>query len=208
MNASDLGATTGEVVSHANGPGSGLPARATPATGVRSVAAHVRHPWTGLRAIDLAVHIPRGDVSEPDLEAGVAIINHAMGEVGMLSQVGGSLDWLMNRRMRRVHISLVTRDGQTTIAAHEALAPLAGVVYGGIVAGVGLFGIGWVGFILGLHAFHSVPIALGAWSGLVAVTCAAARWTYARVVARRVRQLDSLLDQLRGRLKGDGLPDP
>jgi len=129
-----------------------------------------------------------------------------MGEVGVHSQVGGSVDWLCNSRMRKVHISIVSRDGRTTIRAHEKLASLAGAVFGGIVGGIGVFGIGWIGFIVGLNTFHSMPIALGAWGALVAASYTVARPIHAAVVARRQRQLQQVVGELGEHLAGNAAP--
>jgi len=152
--------------------------------------------------IDLTVQVAREQVTESELEAAVARIHWAMGQAGAMSHVGGSLNWLANSRTRKVHVSIVTRDGRTTIQAHEKLIPLAGAIYGAAVGGVGVFGLGWTGFIIGINTLHSLPIALGLWGTLVAASWGAARMIYSKLVARRQRQLGALVADI-----GQGLQD-
>ncbi len=154
------------------------------------------------REIDVTAEVARGNVTESELEAAVTHIRQTLGQVGVVSHVGGSLNWLANGRARKLHISLLTRGGQTTIEAHEKLAPLAGVIYGGGVWGVGVFGLGWLAFIVGLNTLHSTPIALGLWGTMVAASWGATRAIYTRLVARRQRQLGSLVEDI-----GRGLAD-
>jgi hypothetical protein len=152
--------------------------------------------------IELTVQVARGQVTESELEAAVASIHRAMGQAGAISHVGGSLNWLANTRTRKVHVSIVTRDGRTTIQAHEKLTPLAGAIYGAGVGGVGVFGLGWSGFIVAINTLHSLPIAVGLWSTLVAASWGAARMVYSKLAARRQRQLGALVADI-----GQGLQD-
>ena len=148
------------------------------------------------REIDLTVEVPRANVSETELEAVVTHIRRTLGQMGVISHVGGSLNWLTNSRTRKVYVSLVTRDGRTTIQAQEKLAALAGVVYGVGVWGVGVFGIGWTAGIIALNTLHSTPIAVGLWGTLVAASWGAAHAVYRRLAARRQRQLGSLIEEI------------
>jgi hypothetical protein len=159
--------------------------------------------WTGAPAeIDIGLQLPVDHLSETDLEAGVELIHRTMGEAGILSRVGGSVDWLCNRRLRKVHISIVTRDSRTIIRAREQLGPLAATLFGGIVGWIGVCGIGWVGFIVGLNTFHSMPIGLAAWGTIAAASYAVTRPIYTAIAGRRASQLRQVVAELAERLGG------
>ncbi len=166
---------------------------ALPARPDRGTLSLWRKPPSG---IDLTVQVPRADVTENELEATVTRINRTLGQSGVISHVGGTLNWLANSRTRKVHISVVARDGRTTIQAHENLAALAGLVYGAGVWGVGVFCLGWTGFIVGINTLHSIPVALGLFGTMVAASWGATRAIYTHLVARRQRQLGSLIQDI------------
>ena len=159
----------------------------------RSTLSLWRKPPSG---IDLTVQVPRADVTENELEASVTRINRTLGQSGVISHVGGTLNWLANSRTRKVHISVVARDGRTTIQAHENVAALAGLVYGAGVWGVGVFCLGWTGFIVGINTLHSIPVALGLFGTMVAASWVGARAIYTHLVGRRQQQLGSLIEDI------------
>ena len=202
MTAADLGGTTNAVKPETQPPGNHGALVARSAGGTLSVW---RKPPSEL---DLTVEVARGNVTESELEAAVTHIRRTLGQVGVVSHVGGSLNWLANRRARKLHISLLTRGDHTTIEAHEKLAPLAGAIYGGGVWGVGVFGLGWLTFIVGLNTLHSTPIAFGLWGTMVAASWGATRAIYTRLLARRQQQLGSLIEDIGRGLAGRTLqPD-
>jgi hypothetical protein len=182
----------------------GTPRGVTPASAQQSRGAVTAYPGSATLSlwrkppsgIDLTVQVPRPDVTENELEAAVTRIHRALGQAGVISHVGGTMNWLANSRTRKVHISVVTREGRTTIQAHEKLAPLAAAVYGVGVWGVGVFCLGWTSFIVGINTLHSTPLALGLFGTMVAASWGGTRAIYTHLVARRQRQLGSLIEDI------------
>jgi serine/threonine-protein kinase len=79
----------------------------------------------------------QGEMPERDFDLMVDIIGRAMNDAGTATTVGRSLKWASTDRQRKVQVSVLVRDGRTTIYVGERLKDLIGALYGGIIGGGG-----------------------------------------------------------------------
>lgn len=103
--------------------------------------------WLGGRsaiAYEATVH---GEMPERDFDLLVEEIRRALNDNGVVSVVGRSLNWTSADKQRKVQISVLVRDGRTTIYVGERLKDLIGAIYGGVIGGGGG---GTVGPIMGI----------------------------------------------------------
>jgi serine/threonine protein kinase len=144
--------------------------------------------------------IVEGELDEGDYGMMVEEIRTMLKEVGMVSQLGRSFTWTLNKgtngtRNLEVAVS-VHRSGRTRILVQENLNNLIGAIWGGVGGGMGGGGLGPIlgGVFGGLHwpnvaAFFIIP----AW---LTLTYATARSTYYHVAKGRTRDLGELADKL------------
>ena len=144
--------------------------------------------------------IVEGELDEGDYGVLVEEIRILMKEVGMVSQLGRSFTWTLNKgtngtRNLEVAVS-VHKTGRTRILVQENLNNLIGAVWGGIGGGMGGGGMGPImgGLFGGLHlpgiaAAFVVP----AW---LTLTYATARASYHHLVKGRTRDLENLANKL------------
>jgi hypothetical protein len=93
--------------------------------------------WLGGRsaiAYEATVH---GEMPERDFDLLVEEIRRALNDNGVVSVVGRSLNWTSADKQRKVQISVLVRDGRTTIYVGERLKDLIGAIYGGVIGGGG-----------------------------------------------------------------------
>lgn len=88
-----------------------------------------------------------GEMPERDFDLMADIISRALNDAGNASSVGRSLKWVSTDRQRKVQVSVLVRDGRTTIYVGERLKDLIGALYGGIIGGGGG---GMLGPVMGL----------------------------------------------------------
>ncbi|HEY1551071.1 MAG TPA: hypothetical protein VGG28_24750 [Kofleriaceae bacterium] len=117
----------------------------------------------------------------------------AMGRSELLST---SMMWTREAGDRGVRpnqtVTVVVRDGATTLQVTDQLGALAGAIYGGVGGGVGGGGLA-VPIVLSAAAPMLAPVILGAWfAGAFGLT----RALYKRAVRRRATQLQALFDAL------------
>jgi hypothetical protein len=138
----------------------------------------------------------------------IDIIRRTLGEAGNVSAVGRSLSWTATGS-RKVQISVLVRDGRTTIHVLEKLKDLAGGLFGGIIGGGGGGSMGPM-LGVGMGALHSPLAAVGLVIGMFGVAYTTARTIYTRLVRKRrdtLEQLSKLLaDQARKSLAPLPLP--
>jgi hypothetical protein len=123
-------------------------------------------------------------------------IREITGDPGRTQLLGSSLTWLGSRGekapgMYRV-VTVVVRDGMTTLSVTDRLGGLAGAIYGGVGGG-----LGGGGLILPVLAALAVPplipvFVLGWLGGVFAGT----RAIYLRIARRRAIALQQLFDTL------------
>ncbi|MEK7401106.1 MAG: serine/threonine-protein kinase [Gemmatimonadota bacterium] len=141
-----------------------------------------------------------GEIAEADYPVLVEEIRRMLGEVGVVSQLGRSFTWSLNRGssgITMIEIGVAIRNGRTRIMAQENLGQLIGAIFGGLGGGLGGGGLGPVmGVALGTTpllvpaaGFFIVP----AWLGIV---YSIARFTYSRSVKARATKLGNLTDRL------------
>lgn len=98
--------------------------------------------WLGGRhAIAFESTVP-GEMPERDFDLLVEEIRRALNDNGVVSVVGRSLSWNSSDKQRKVQISVLVRDGRTTIYVGERLKDLIGAIYGGVIGGGGGGSIG------------------------------------------------------------------
>ncbi len=118
------------------------------------------------------------------------------GAMGRSELLTSSLMWTRNSGQSGAGpnqmVTVVVRDGATTLQVTDQLAALAGAIYGGIGGGVGGGGLA-VPIALSAAAPPFAPLILGAWfAGMFGLT----RALYKRGVRRRAAQLQALFDAL------------
>jgi serine/threonine-protein kinase len=148
----------------------------------------------GHSAIAFEATVP-GEMPERDFDLMVDIIGRAMNDAGTASIVGRSLKWASTERQRKVQISVLVRDGRTTIFVGERLKDLIGGLYGGIIGGVGG---GTLGPILGV-AFESLSMPLliaPAVLATVGTSFGIARYFLRRTTRSRSAVLSALTERL------------
>jgi serine/threonine protein kinase len=151
--------------------------------------------WLG-GALNIAyeVQVP-GEAPDRDFDILIEIIRRQMGEVGTVSTIGRSLSWSTTSKYRQVSVSVVPRNGRTTIRVDERLTNLAGGLFGGIVGGAG-GGSAGAAMGVGFGALHSALAAFGMWGVGIAGSYFLARSIFSSQRQSRERQLGTLVDQL------------
>ena len=138
--------------------------------------------------------IPR-EARSDDFEVLVAIIRKEMGDPGNISTLGRSLVWSAQGSQRKIVVSVVPRDGNTTIRVDERLGPLAGALFGGIVGGAG-GGSAGLAMGIGASAFHSVVIGMGLWGVGILTSYVAARTFFRRTREKRASKLRAMVETM------------
>ncbi|MEO7104158.1 MAG: serine/threonine-protein kinase [Gemmatimonadaceae bacterium] len=141
-----------------------------------------------------------GEVTPDEFGLLVDTIQRSFGELGQVGTLGRSLVWTSQGSQRKIHVSVIPRQGRTTIRVTESQRHLAGGLYGGIVGGFG-GGFGAPSLAIGINVFHSVPLALGMMAGTVAVAYGVARTIFVGVTKRRVGGIDRLIATLKAQIE-------
>ncbi len=155
--------------------------------------------WLGAATnIEFEAVVP-GEMSDADFDLLADTIRRRMEQAGAVSAVGRSLTWTSLARQRTVHVSVVSRNGKTTIRAAENLESLSrrarilGFVGGGyLTAGI-------MGSVVPLAAGHgplTVVAALG--TGLLAFggVLTAGRYSFQRSARKRKARLNGVVEEL------------
>ena len=156
--------------------------------------------WLGGRsaiAFEATVH---GEMPERDFDLMVEEIRRALNDNGVVSVVGRSLNWTSADKQRKVQISVLVRDGRTTIYVGERLRDLIGAIYGGVIGGGGG---GTMGPIMGITMgalnmpFLVPPMILTT----VLSAFGIARYSLQRVTKSRSKVLQELTQRLADRAR-------
>jgi eukaryotic-like serine/threonine-protein kinase len=142
------------------------------------------------------------EVGAEDLEVLALMIQRAIGDPGHVSSLGRSLHWSAAQQQRRLQISIVPRNGRTTIRADERLQPLIGGLFGGIVGGGGGGVGGGVGMPLGIALWHSPLAGLSLFGASVFGAYLTARTLFVSIRGKRERDLADLLDDMAAHIVG------
>ncbi len=158
-------------------------------------------PWTGgPRRVGLERVIP-GELSEAAWEAIVGEVQRSLGMPGFVSKVGRNRTWSALSQtgnagtQRHVTVTATVHDGNTVLRVDEPLNKLAAALFGGLVGGLGGGGTGiWFG--IGMGVFHSPLAAILSTLAAVSGSYALGRVLFKKAAARRVAELDDLLERL------------
>ncbi|MGH7709751.1 MAG: serine/threonine-protein kinase, partial [Gemmatimonadaceae bacterium] len=112
-------------------------AAVTPQSGVQEGMGSDKNPFLGEATTIALEAVIDGEMRERDFDLMVDIIRRALGDAGNVSAVGRSLSWTSTSSSRKAHVSVLVRDGRTSIYVNERLKDLAGGLFGGIVGGGG-----------------------------------------------------------------------
>ncbi len=168
----------------------------TPAQGIRAGVGEYKNPFLGESTTITYEAVVDGEMRERDFDILVDIIRRTLGDVGSVSAVGRSLSWSAPAASgRRTHISVLVRDGRTSIYVSERLKELAGGLFGGIMGGGGGGMIG-PSIGIGIEALHSPFAAVGMVIGSVSLAYTIARTIFTKIVAKRRRMLQDLTERL------------
>lgn len=136
-----------------------------------------------------------GEMRERDFDLMVDIVRRALGDAGNVSAVGRSLSWSSADKQRKVHVSVLVRDGRTSIYVTERLKDLAGGLFGGIMGGGGGGMIG-PSIGMGVEGLGSGFAAVGIAVGFIGVAYTVARTIFTRIVRKRRETLRQLTEKL------------
>jgi eukaryotic-like serine/threonine-protein kinase len=136
-----------------------------------------------------------GEMPERDYDLVLDIIRREIGEVGQIGSVGRTFSWSVSGRERRMQISVMPRNGKTTIRVDEQLGHDARRTFA-LCMGPGGAGLG--GMLMGsiAAATHEPLLGLGAWVGIAATAYGTARMIFARLVSNRQRKLNDVTTQI------------
>ncbi|MGH7624754.1 MAG: serine/threonine-protein kinase [Gemmatimonadaceae bacterium] len=136
----------------------------------------------------------------------VEIIQRGMADAGHASTLGRSLAWSSSQGQRRLYLSIVPRDGATTIRAEESLASIAGGMFGGILGGGG-GGIG-VPMVAALASNHVLPVVgvAGVAVAIFGTVYGIARTAFTLTARRKQRTLTTVVDRLAAAVRASGSP--
>ena len=170
-------------------------APATPASGVRSGIGEYKNPFLGESTTITYEAIIDGEMRERDFDLMVDIIRRALGDAGTVSAVGRSLSWTTSGSGRKSHVSVLVRDGRTSIYVSERLKDLAGGLFGGIMGGGGGGMIG-PSIGIGIEALGSPLAAVGMVIANVGLAYGIARTIYTKMTGKRRKILGELTERL------------
>jgi serine/threonine-protein kinase len=147
----------------------------------------------GRRFLEFEV-VVEGEMLVDDYDLLVDVIRHGVTEAGTLATVGRSFSWQSDPNKRNVQISVIPRNGKTTIRVSENLKRVLGGLFAGSMGGVG-GGLSPILFSIGLKA-HDAVLGASLLAALMVTTYATARGFFGRTSAAREKELRELADAL------------
>lgn len=148
-----------------------------------------------------------GEMRERDFDLMIDIVRRALGDAGNVSAVGRSLSWSSADKQRKVQVSVLVRDGRTSIYVSERLKDLAGGLFGGIMGGGGGGMIG-PSMGMGIEGLGSPLAAVGIGLGFVGLAYTIARTIFTRIVRKRRETLQGLTEKLAEQARRSVAPVP
>ena len=158
--------------------------------------------WVGApTSITYEVEVPRE--AKPDsFEVLVSIIQRELGDPGHVSTLGRTLTFALMHQQRRLQISIVPRNGRTTIRVDERLSPMIGGIFGGVVGGGGGGGGAGMAMPLAIAVTHSPILGFGAWGATALAAYLSARGIFRHIRSGREKTLVALVHQLADEIAG------
>jgi hypothetical protein len=141
----------------------------------------------------------QGETADADFDLFADTIRRRMEQAGAVSAVGRSLTWTSLARQRTVHISVVSRNGKTTIRAAENMESLgrrSRII--GMVGGAYLT-MGVSAAVVPAMATHGgAGVAAAVATGLVTLSSVlfAARYSFGRSARKRQARLKRVVEEL------------
>ncbi len=153
-----------------------------------------------------------GEMDERDFDLLAETIRRHIADAGALTAVGRSLTWNALGKRRAVHVSVLARNGKTTVRVVENTGGLAGGLFGGIIGGAG-GGMSGAAIGVGINVFHSPAGAVLMELGWLAAMYGLARTIFANRSRTRKNSLrlltEELAEQIRESVAADAaLPSP
>jgi hypothetical protein len=148
----------------------------------------------GHSSIAFEATIP-GEMPERDFDIMADIIGRAMNDAGTATTVGRSLKWASTDRQRKVQVSVLVRDGRTTIYVGERLKDLIAGLYAGIIAGGGG---GMLGPVIGIsvEALSMPLLIVPGMAATLGLAFSTARYFFRRTSRSRAAVLKALTERL------------
>jgi serine/threonine-protein kinase len=137
-----------------------------------------------------------GEAPEEDYDLLVDTIRQHWRDPGMGGMVGRTLTWSgTTPRGRQLEVTVLPRNGKTTVRVSESFKGVAGAIYG---LSMGVFGGGFGGFTFGSMMAHHEPTggALTAWAFIMGVGFLVSVAGVQGVRERRQKALKKLLEDL------------
>jgi hypothetical protein len=135
-----------------------------------------------------------GEMPQSDFDLLVDTIRECAGEAGQLAAVGRSFSWQSNPAKGNMHVSVLPRNGKTTIRVSENMRPLGAGLFIGLLVGVGGGATPlWLG--IGI-AVHNAVFTLGMWTATMSFAFAGARGLFGRASRKREEVLRELAEAL------------
>jgi serine/threonine-protein kinase len=136
-----------------------------------------------------------GEMPERDFDIMADIIGRAMNDAGTATTVGRSLKWASTDRQRKVQVSVLVRDGRTTIYVGERLKDLIAGLYAGIVAGGGGAMMG-PAIGISVEAFSMPLLIIPSMAATLGLAFGTARYFLRRTTRSRSAVLKALTERL------------
>jgi hypothetical protein len=159
-------------------------------------------PWVGAPTRLVFERVVDGEISPDEYEQLIDTVRRTLGDNGMPSVLGKTLAWTSSMQAgrrrghgRQVDVTVVSRQGVTTIRVEEELRNIAGALFGGLVGGGG-GGTTGITMGIGLGALNSPAIAAMLWVAVASSFYLLARTLFVRTSEKREKQLRDLIDRL------------
>ena len=155
-----------------------------------------KRPWLAGAPITVEFEtVVHGEMPELDFDLLAETIRRRIGEAGAVTAVGRSLSWNSLGKNRSVHISVLSRNGKTTVRAVEHMGATARALFGGIVGGAG-GGFTGAAIGIGMRVFNSPAGAVGVELAWLAAMYGVARAIFAYRSGKRKETLRLLSEEL------------
>lgn len=145
--------------------------------------------------------VVEGELTMDAFEDLADMARRSLGDILSVSAVGRTLTMNtnvmrggQNGQGRQLQLTVVVRNGRTTVRVLEDFGGVAGGMFGGLVGGVGV-ALGAIA--MGLMAKNGLPV-LGAlaWASTTSTMYGLVRWGFVRHVATKQRELRELVEEL------------